>query len=65
MTQKLLMTQKVMCQLSQPLQQQGLIEKGLLFPRKMLVCGWNLPYLEVNGIYTNDHSPHACTIPTF
>ena len=32
---------------------------------KMLVCGWNLPYLEVNRIYTNDHSPDACTIPTF
>ena len=29
----------------------GLIEKGLLFLGKMLVCGWNLPYLEVNGIY--------------
>ena len=25
----------------------------------MLVCGWNLPYLEVNGIYTNDHSPDS------
>ena len=29
----------------------GLIEKGLLFTGKMLVYGWNLPYLEVNGIY--------------
>ena len=29
----------------------GLIEKGLLFPGEMLVCGWNLPHLEVNGIY--------------
>ena len=28
----------------------GLIEKGLLFLGKMLVCGWNLPYLEGNGI---------------
>ena len=27
----------------------GLIEKGLLFLRKMLVCGWNLPCLEVNA----------------
>ena len=26
-----------------------LIEKGLLFPRKM-VCEWNLPYFQVNGI---------------
>ena len=28
----------------------GLLEKGLLFPGKKLVCGWNLPYLKVNGI---------------
>ena len=28
----------------------GLIEKGLLFPGKMLVCDWYLPYLKVNGI---------------
>ena len=27
----------------------GLIDKGLLFPRKMF-CGWDLPYLEVNRI---------------
>ena len=27
----------------------GLIEIGLLF-QEMLVCGWNLSYLEVNGI---------------
>ena len=26
----------------------GLIEKGLLFPGEMLVCDWNLLYLEVN-----------------
>ena len=36
-----------------------------VYTRKMLVCGWNVPYLEVNGIYTNDHSPDACIIPTF
>ena len=29
----------------------GLIEKGLLFQGKMLICGRNLLYLEVNGIY--------------
>ena len=29
----------------------GLIEKRLSFPGKILVCGWNLPYLKVNGIY--------------
>ena len=29
----------------------GLIEKGLLFPGKMLVSHCNLPYLEVNRIY--------------
>ena len=27
------------------------IKKGLLFPEKMLPCGWNFYYLEVNGIY--------------
>ena len=27
-----------------------LIEKGLLLPRIMLACGWNLAYLEVDGI---------------
>ena len=27
-----------------------LLEKGLLFPRKV-VCGGNLPYFEVNEIY--------------
>ena len=36
-------------QKSQPTQQYGLIEKGL-FPGKMLVYGWNLPYLEVDRI---------------
>ena len=36
-------------QKSQPKQQYGLIEKGL-FPGKMLVYGWNLPYLEVDRI---------------
>ena len=29
----------------------GLIEKGFLFPGKMLVCSWNFPYLEINEIY--------------
>ena len=28
-----------------------IIEKEVLFPGKMLVFGWNLAYLEVNGIY--------------
>ena len=31
----------------------------------MLVCGCNLPYLEANGIYTNNHSPDACIILNF
>ena len=26
-------------------------EKGLLFPGKMLVCGWNVHYLEFKGVY--------------
>ena len=43
----------------------GLVEKGFLFSGKMLICGWNLPYLEVNRIYANGHSPEACIIPTF
>ena len=25
-------------------------KKRVAIPRKMLVCNWNLPYLEVNGI---------------
>ena len=29
----------------------NIIEKGLLFAGKMPDCGWNFPYLEVNGIY--------------
>ena len=29
----------------------GLIETGLLFLGKMLICGWNLPNLETNGIH--------------
>ena len=29
----------------------------------MLICDWNLAYFKVNGI--NDHSLHACIIPTF
>ena len=38
-------------QKSQPVNpHNSLIGKGLLFPEKMLFCGWNLPYLEVNGI---------------
>ena len=28
-----------------------IIEKEVLFPGKRLVFGWNLAYLEVNGIY--------------
>ena len=40
-----------------------LIEKGLLFPGKMLVWGGSLPYLEVSE-YTNDHNPDACIIST-
>ena len=28
----------------------SLIDKELLFPEKLLVCGWNLSYLKVNGI---------------
>ena len=43
----------------------GLIEEGLLFPGKILVCAWNMLYLEINGIYTNDHSPDVPIIPTF
>ena len=27
-----------------------LIEKGLLFPEKMFVCGLNLPHLEIDRI---------------
>ena len=42
----------------------GLIEKGLLFPGKVLVWGCSLPYVEVKWICTNDHSPDACIIPT-
>ena len=41
-------------------------EKGLLFPGKMFVCGWNLPYLEVNGICLIwKHTPYAPIIPHF
>ena len=43
----------------------GLIEKGLLFPRKMLVCGCNLPYWKLIEYTNNDHSPDACIIPIF
>ena len=28
----------------------GLIETGLLFQGNMLACGWNLPYVEANGV---------------
>ena len=28
----------------------SLIEKELLFPEKMLVFGWHLPYLELTGM---------------
>ena len=41
-----------------------LIEEGLLIPGKMLACGSNLPYLEVNGI-SGDHSSSAAITPTF
>ena len=37
-------------------------KKGLLFSGKMLVCGWNLSYLEVNGI-KNDHSADVTIFP--
>ena len=42
----------------------GLIEDGLLFQGKMSVCGWNLPYFEVNGIYRY-HSSDVPTVPRF
>ena len=29
----------------------GLMETGLLFPGKMFVFCWNLPYLEANAVY--------------
>ena len=28
----------------------GFMETGLLFPGRMLVCGWNLPHLKANGV---------------
>ena len=34
----------------------GLIEKVFLFPEKMLLCGYNLPYLEIHRIYKSSQS---------
>ena len=41
----------------------GLIEKWLLFPRKMVCAGTCLILKLIE--YTNDHSPDASIIPTF
>ena len=37
-------------------------EKGLLLPRKTMICGWNLRLIWKLNEYTNDHRADA---PTF